>query len=542
MKKIIIAVLLLVNSLLQLIAQGNYGSNIYLNEYLAGYSQILTPVMQKVNNTYYYMAYINKPTPFLGINFKNALINVDDEGITNEYLLDSLNLSNNPDFGKNIFQLDDSTLLMTAYSPYFSENYSPYFIRKFNLLSDTTVNYVYFNESNSANFFREIIKFNSDLIVLCYHQQLDVNSFSKSNIQINRYDNNFNEIQTIPFAFSHRDLPDSKYESRLIDNTNILISGSFLDVDLLAFANNYPMRHNLWVFKLNQEYQIVKEYRDNSDGTLGGSSIIKANDGGYLVFTGKRARDHNNPPPHDDMFSHTSFKGLVVKLDENLNFQWEKAYTDSADAHGCSFRDAIRTSDGNIVAVGNYFGYQTPDCDCKDMLIWLVKMNENGDVLWQRKYRSLPNYNKWTITKTMQILEEDNGNLRILNELGIIEELWKDTISGFFMNIFRTDANGCIASDCESIGIGDVEAQLNIPFQLYPNPASEFISLHFLEQQGKSYQITITDMQGRILQNKTCVNDGYDSIISLQGYSTGTYLVHVQQNGKRVGSKIFIKQ
>jgi hypothetical protein len=241
------------------------------------------------------------------------------------------------------------------------------------------------------------------------------------------------------------------------------------------------------------------------------------------------------------MFSHTLFKGLVVKLDENLNFQWEKAYTDSADAHDCRFRDAIRTSDGNILAVGNYFGYQTPDCDCKDMLIWMVKMNDDGDVIWQKKYRSLPNYNTWTITETYQVLEEENGNFRVLNQLITYNPILDQNIEGQFMNIFRTDANGCIASDCESIGIGDVEAQLNIPFQLYPNPASEFISLHFLEQQGKSYQITITDMQGRILQNKTCVNDGYDSIISLQGYSTGTYLVHVQQNGKRIGSKLFIK-
>jgi hypothetical protein len=49
-------------------------------------------------------------------------------------------------------------------------------------------------------------------------------------------------------------------------------------------------------------------------------------------------------------------------------------------------------------------------------------------------------------------------------------------------------------------------------------------------------------MQGRVLHNKTCVNDGYDSILSLQGYTPGTYLIHIQQNGKRVGSKLFVKQ
>jgi len=77
---------------------------------------------------------------------------------------------------------------------------------------------------------------------------------------------------------------------------------------------------------------------------------------------------------------------------------------------------------------------------------------------------------------------------------------------------------------------------------IYPNPASDYLALHFTEPQGKSYQITVIDMHGRVLQNKTCVNDGYDSILLLQGYAVGTYLIHIQQNGKRVGRKIFVKQ
>lgn len=528
---------------MKLAAQGNYGSNIYINEYLTGYSQILAPVMQKVNNNYYYMAFINKPTPLLGVNFKNALINVDDEGITNEFLLDSLNLSYNPDIGNNIFQLDDTTLLMTAYNLGLTVENKNYFIRKFNLSDNSIINYNYTNEINSTNFFKEIVKFNNDLIVLSYKQTLTLNGFSNCNIQINRYDYTFNEVEKLQFNFSHRNLHQTIFNSYLKDNNSILVSGMFFNINS---TNNYPSRNNLWVFKLDSTYQMVKEYRDNSDGTLGGSSIVKANDGGYLVFTGKRARDYYNPPPLDDMFSHTSFKGLVVKLDENLNFQWEKAYTDSADAHSCRFRDAIRTSDGNILAVGNYFGYRTPDCNnCKDMLIWMVKMNDNGDVIWQRKYRSIPSYDTWTITETYQVLEEDDGNFRVLNQLIVNQPndpIPVQNIHGQFMNIFRTDANGCIAPDCESIGLEDLGSSNSLVFQIYPNPASDYLALHFTEQQGKSYQITIADMQGRVLHNKTCVTDGYDSIISLQGYTPGTYLIHIQQNGKRVGSKLFVKQ
>jgi hypothetical protein len=91
----------------------------------------------------------------------------------------------------------------------------------------------------------------------------------------------------------------------------------------------------------------------------------------------------------------------------------------------------------------------------------------------------------------------------------------------------------------DAVSIKDLEL---LEFDIYPNPATNYLALHFTEQQGKSYQISIIDMQGRVLHNKTCVNDGYDSIISLQGYTAGTYLIHIQQNGKRVGSKVFVKQ
>jgi hypothetical protein len=95
---------------------------------------------------------------------------------------------------------------------------------------------------------------------------------------------------------------------------------------------------------------------------------------------------------------------------------------------------------------------------------------------------------------------------------------------------------------CDFRDAVSIEALELIEFDIYPNPASDYLALHFTEQQGKSYQITIVDMQGRVLHNKTSVNDGYDSILSLQGCAAGTYLIHIQQNGKRVGSKIFVKQ
>lgn len=104
--------------------------------------------------------------------------------------------------------------------------------------------------------------------------------------------------------------------------------------------------------------------------------------------------------------------------------------------------------------------------------------------------------------------------------------------------------NTTIACDSTWLTTGLAQLPLHaVFFDVYPNPAEEYLVVKFndQEQQGKSCQISIMDMQGRIMQNITCVNDGYDAILSLQGYTSGTYLIHIQQNGKRVGSKLFVK-
>jgi hypothetical protein len=91
-------------------------------------------------------------------------------------------------------------------------------------------------------------------------------------------------------------------------------------------------------------------------------SIIQADDGGYALAGSKRG----------DMW--------LAKTDSNGNFQWEEMYGDGGEnLEGCS--SIVRTSDGGYLLAGYTASSGAGDEDC-----WVVKVNSQGNVQWEKAY------------------------------------------------------------------------------------------------------------------------------------------------------------
>ncbi|RJP23126.1 MAG: hypothetical protein C4520_06850 [Candidatus Abyssobacteria bacterium SURF_5] len=96
-------------------------------------------------------------------------------------------------------------------------------------------------------------------------------------------------------------------------------------------------------------------------------SVQQTADGGYVIAGETRYSEENNVS-----------NGLVIKTDSNGGLEWESQFGD------ISFRDYFRcvsqTSDGGYILTGHTktFGQGPSDGD-----VWLVKLDANGDRLWQ---------------------------------------------------------------------------------------------------------------------------------------------------------------
>lgn len=87
---------------------------------------------------------------------------------------------------------------------------------------------------------------------------------------------------------------------------------------------------------------------------------------------------------------------------------------------------------------------------------------------------------------------------------------------------------------CESyLGL---ETQKEIRFSVYPNPASQFVTIDLLNANGEINTITLTDTKGAVILVESTENSTLT--IPLEGFNNGLYFLTIQSNGQMVTSKI----
>ena len=103
----------------------------------------------------------------------------------------------------------------------------------------------------------------------------------------------------------------------------------------------------------------------------------------------------------------------------------------------------------------------------------------------------------------------------------------------------RQKFNGPMTACGCSISAGITNSSNEILFTIYPNPATENITVQFTTGI-KNGDARIYDAKGKMVRNISAVNSD-EQIISLTGLENGLYLITVN-NGKSLSTKRFIKQ
>lgn len=79
--------------------------------------------------------------------------------------------------------------------------------------------------------------------------------------------------------------------------------------------------------------------------------------------------------------------------------------------------------------------------------------------------------------------------------------------------------------------------------RLYPNPASEQLTVEFLSPQPATSVISLVDMTGKVLQqNVSEVNQGKQEFLDLTPYNTGNYIVKIKVGEKTITRKVMINK
>ena len=136
-----------------------------------------------------------------------------------------------------------------------------------------------------------------------------------------------------------------------------------------------------------------------------------------------------NPPIVDNQV-------YIQKINDFGDLIWQKNIGESITKSSQTAYDISATKDGNYFIIAE-----------DELIQWLIKINENGDTLWTKKYTNL--YNKTpknivSISDGYLITYEDNsiGSSRILkiNEQG--DSIWIKTLSSFYATNIKPTTDG----------------------------------------------------------------------------------------------------
>jgi len=123
------------------------------------------------------------------------------------------------------------------------------------------------------------------------------------------------------------------------------------------------MGNDFWIMKLDSTGKILWKKTFGSAYSDEAKYIEQTNDGGFIV-SGK--------------FS--NHEAWIIRLDSEGNVLWQKAFGGTGSANDFLIR-VRQTADGNFIAGGHTYSFGAGDFD-----IWIIKLDNNGNILWQKTY------------------------------------------------------------------------------------------------------------------------------------------------------------
>ncbi len=170
-----------------------------------------------------------------------------------------------------------------------------------------------------------------------------------------KLDANGNVVWQKTYGNSDGEVAESIYQT---SDTGYIVAGNTRS---FGAGNN-----DFWVLKLNANGTVAWQKTYGGSGQDYARSIEQTSDGGYIVagYTNSFGAGNND--------------FWVLKLDSSGAVQWQKTYGGSKQDY---LRSIHQTSDGGYIAVGSTNSFGTGAWD-----IWVLKLDSNGTVQWQRTY------------------------------------------------------------------------------------------------------------------------------------------------------------
>lgn len=337
-------------------------------------------------------------------------------------------------------------------------------------------------------------------------------------------------------------------------------------------ANNHGLK-DVWVFKIKSDGTLLWEKNFGGTDDDEANQVINTLDSGFMVVG--YTLSHSIDITHN----HGGYDAWSIKLDKDGNILWQNAL--GGGSHDQAY-GVVQNSDSSFVLACQTFSkngtVKRPLLDSGD--VWIVKLNPDGSVDWQKSYGGIGINMTGGIAATPDggyvVIGTSDAKTRDLtfnhgqNDIWIIK-LVNDTIiqwqqsyggdsseygesvslakDGGYLIIGETKSdNGDVyanngATDIwvaklNSHAAGIEEYSNDNTVAIFPNPINEKLNVQIKDNKtnGRAF---VTDISGRVLisQNISTIN----SQIDVSSLPNGMYFLRYQ-NREKVWNGKFVKQ
>ncbi|MCF8236461.1 MAG: T9SS type A sorting domain-containing protein [Bacteroidales bacterium] len=218
----------------------------------------------------------------------------------------------------------------------------------------------------------------------------------------------------------------------------------------------------------------------------------------------------------------------MIKLNNDGDILWNKKYGSSTpDKHIGNIKCL---QDGSILLTGSLYNGEP------SYKGWILKTNQNGDSLWYREYSQLNADDSHNYLYDFTLTEDKN-----IVTCGYVSPVIPDTGNDDTW-IMKLDSIGCDTPNCDPTVIMPIEIASRGLVEVFPNPAREqFVvgSSLFVENDCL---IQLFDLYGREAKEIKVPKGEEQIIIDTEGWQRGLYLVRVYSGeGFSEGVKVVVE-
>ena len=310
-------------------------------------------------------------------------------------------------------------------------------------------------------------------------------------------------------------LLEKKYHQFAYDYGESLIKLNNGNLLLGAVRNNNNQtlqKSNTWLLEVDTGGNVVRQWFDPNDSTYVAEGLRQTQDGGFIYGAQKKSYQTVN-----DVYKTST----IVKLDSNFDEQW--VFEGGLIGNHTGFRDIEITNNGQYIACGNYSNKEA----------WIVKLDSDGVVIWDRKYVGLPDtFPTWNILTDIDI-QPDGGLIAVGQCQRLINPDNLPPQVGWFLKL---DSNGCEIENC--LLSSPLTPEGGTAMQIYPNPTNGRFQVKLPEgMQGAV--LSVYDVAGKVLLSQEAKEEQIH--IDVSAFGKGLYFVTAQKGERILSTKLVIE-